>query len=426
MKEIIMKRMMTLLLVMVLSVSLFAGCGKTDTKDEGSKSSATTDTKDGDTGNASVDTDKNESDDQVVFTVNDEDILLSSVNVLVYQVKKYYEAAYGPTVWDMDASEGVTAEEFVKKDIKEISTRTEVLYQIAQKEGYELDEDKKTELLDQASKLYESYPQDVLDRYGFTLEAIQDMLLKQGISELVFKEMTKDTAIDQDALQEQLDADQTYQNIMKYGVDNYSDQLRVRHILIKTVDDNYQPLSDEEIAAAKAQIEDLLEQAKNGEDFAALATQYSEDPGSKDVGGEYTFGRGRMVPEFEEAAYALEVGEISDIVETAYGYHIIKLEEKIPSTEEDIAKVQEQLDSIKTNAEDIQKTAEFNKKYEELVADYTITTNDDVWSSITLKDPVEESTDTPADDSTTDTTDKSSSDDTTTGDNAASDESTGE
>ena len=79
-------------------------------------------------------------------------------------------------------------------------------------------------------------------------------------------------------------------------------------------------------------IDDLLKRARAGEDFAALARQYSEDPGSKDNGGEMQdFPRGSMQPEFEAAAFSLTNNEISDVVTTMYGFHIIKLLDKKPS-----------------------------------------------------------------------------------------------
>ena len=75
----------------------------------------------------------------------------------------------------------------------------------------------------------------------------------------------------------------------------------------------------------------MLKRARAGEDFAKLAEQYSDDIVSKDRGGEYTFTHGQMVPEVETAAFALKTNEISDIVVSAYGYHIIKLYEQIPA-----------------------------------------------------------------------------------------------
>ena len=96
----------------------------------------------------------------------------------------------------------------------------------------------------------------------------------------------------------------------------------VRHILFLTQDK-----SDSEKAEIKKKAEEVLAKAKAGENFEKLAKEYSEDPGSKDKGGLYSdFKRGTMVKPFEDAAFTLPIGSISDLVETRYGYHIIKVE----------------------------------------------------------------------------------------------------
>ena len=102
----------------------------------------------------------------------------------------------------------------------------------------------------------------------------------------------------------------------------------VRHILLLT-----QGKNELEKAETRKKIEDILAKAKAGEDFAALAKQFSEDPGSKDNGGLYQdFARGAMVKPFEDAAFSVPLGQISGIVETTYGYHILQIVDRKKET----------------------------------------------------------------------------------------------
>jgi peptidyl-prolyl cis-trans isomerase C len=103
------------------------------------------------------------------------------------------------------------------------------------------------------------------------------------------------------------------------------EQVRARHILIAVPPG----ASDADKQAARKKATEILERIKKGEDFAKLASEYSDDPGSKKKGGDLGFlARNATVPEFDQAAFALEPGGVSGIVETSFGFHIIKVEEK--------------------------------------------------------------------------------------------------
>jgi peptidyl-prolyl cis-trans isomerase D len=108
------------------------------------------------------------------------------------------------------------------------------------------------------------------------------------------------------------------------------EQVKVSHILIKTPLPGPDGKVDEKgVTEAQHRAEDLLKQLKGGAKFEDLAKKYSEDPGSAKLGGSLGFiGRGRTVPEFEKAAFSLPKGQVSDLVKSSYGFHIIRVDEK--------------------------------------------------------------------------------------------------
>ncbi len=123
----------------------------------------------------------------------------------------------------------------------------------------------------------------------------------------------------------------TQEQIQQYYNDHLSDyqvpeQAKSRHILIKVA-----PGADAKTdAAAKAKAEDVLKQLRAGGSWTELAKKYSDDPGSKDSGGELGFAqRGRMVPEFDNAIFTQKIGDI-EIVKSQFGYHVVQVEDRQP------------------------------------------------------------------------------------------------
>ena len=109
------------------------------------------------------------------------------------------------------------------------------------------------------------------------------------------------------------------------------EQVDVRHILVKT----------------KEQALDIKKQLEGGADFATLAKKYSEDPGSKDNGGLYkNVEHGKMVPEFDKAAFELQPGKISDPVQTTFGFHILKVDAHHPAGQKSLAEVKPELEEM--------------------------------------------------------------------------------
>ncbi|MCI0536189.1 MAG: peptidyl-prolyl cis-trans isomerase [Verrucomicrobiales bacterium] len=123
------------------------------------------------------------------------------------------------------------------------------------------------------------------------------------------------------------------------------EMVRVKHILISILDPNTnKELSGEQKLQKRELAEKLLARAKAGEDFAKLVKEFSEDKNAKDRDGEYTIMRNDrryvLPPEFEGAAFSMATNQISDIVLTPYGYHIIKGLERIPAKKSEYAQVE--------------------------------------------------------------------------------------
>jgi parvulin-like peptidyl-prolyl isomerase len=170
--------------------------------------------------------------------------------------------------------------------------------------------------------------QEALDRQmkaiGMTMAELRSKVTRENTAQAVLTRELNVTVTDAEAKQFYSDHPADFEQ---------PEMVHVRHILLMTMDPVARaPLPADQQQARHKQIDDLLKQIRGGADFAVLAKQYSEDPGSKDNGGELpAFSRGQMVPEFEAAAFSLTNNQVSDVIKTTYGYHIIKLIDKTPA-----------------------------------------------------------------------------------------------
>jgi peptidyl-prolyl cis-trans isomerase C len=164
----------------------------------------------------------------------------------------------------------------------------------------------------------------VASQPGMTMETLKERIAAQGQSLEQVKEQIKKTMSYEKLIGNVEVNDAEAKAFYDENKEDFNkpEQVKASHILVKVVP----TATPEQKAAAKTKIEGLLKQAKAGGDFAALAKENSDDPGSKIKGGDLGFfDRNTMVKEFADAAFALKVGNISGVVETQYGYHIIKV-----------------------------------------------------------------------------------------------------
>lgn len=166
----------------------------------------------------------------------------------------------------------------------------------------------------------------------------KDELARQGYTEKTFEKDIKEQLMVMKLIEREVKekvGPPTEEEIKKYYEERKDEmkqpeQVKARHILIKV--DEKDDLKVQ--SAALKRIQEVQEKIKKGEDFAALAKEYSEDPGSKETGGDLGFfSKETMVTEFSKVAFSLKPGEVSEVIKTAFGYHLIKVEAQKPAKE---------------------------------------------------------------------------------------------
>ena len=222
----------------------------------------------------------------------------------------------------------------IKKDVLENLIAGELLYQESKKEGIKIDEAEVNDHIEQLKKRFpgETEYMNALESANLSEGNIRtDFVRAKAIGQLIDEQITKKITM-------------TDEEIKKYYDDNQKmfvqpEQIRASHILINADSQ----ASKEEKDKARAKIEDIKKKLEAGGDFAALAKEFSNCPSAAKGGDLGFFRRGQMVPPFETAAFALKPGEMSDVVETQFGYHLIKVTDHKPESPIEFEKVKDKL-----------------------------------------------------------------------------------
>lgn len=222
----------------------------------------------------------------------------------------------------------------MKNEILESLIDRELLFQESQKKGIKV----KTEAVsDQLQKIQQRYPnkeefKKLLSNMGLTESDVQAQIERgMAIQELIDKEVTEKIKVSDEETKSFYDKNpQLFQQ---------PEQVKASHILIKVQAD----APADQKADARKKLEAVQQKVKKGEDFATLAKTYSEGPSGPKGGDLGYFRRGQMVKPFEEVAFSLKPDETSEIVETQFGYHLIKVNDKKPAKKMTYAEVKDRL-----------------------------------------------------------------------------------
>lgn len=196
-------------------------------------------------------------------------------------------------------------------------------------------------LIQAAAKLGVKPDETIVNTQFDTLKAQYPQASPEFLKDFLIREVTIQALLQQEVISKITVSDEEVKKYYDERKDQFNEpeQVRASHVLVQVDPKATQETKD----AAKKKIEDVLAQAQAGKDFAELAKQYSDCP-SKEQGGDLGFfKRGDMVKPFEDAAFALNVGELSGVVETQFGFHVIQLAEKKSAREVPFEEAKERL-----------------------------------------------------------------------------------
>lgn len=298
-----------------------------------------------------------------VFRIEDESCKKDEIMVYLTTIQNQYESVYGEEIWNA-ALDGVTLEENVKETVLARIAQVKTMYLLAVEKGVELDEEEKALVKQAAQEYFASLNEREKEMLGVTGETIEKLYTEYALAEKVYAVLIED--------------------INPEISDDEARIITVQHILLRTCTmdgaGNRVSYSESAKEATYEKACEIRKMAVSGEhEFAELASRYSEDSNVT-----YSFGKGELDESFEKAAFLLETDEISPVVESESGYHIIKCLNTFDREETDANKVK--------IVEERRKEA-FGQEYDAFVATLAKNLNQSLWDEIELIHDEEVTTD---------------------------------
>lgn len=289
-----------------------------------------------------------------VFRIETMSCMLPEVMVYLTNTQDQYENAFGSQIWQTNLGD-VSLEDNIKETVLAQLAQIKTMNLLAQRHGVQLDEEELALTEEAADTYYSSLNQTEREVMQVDREVIARLYAEFALANKVYEYIIKD--------------------INPEISDDEARTITVQHILIRTyVQDGTGKkieFSDKDKKEAYERAAEILALAREeGADFEDLVLNYSE--GDK---GNYSFGKGETDPAFEEAAFNLGKGEISDIIETRYGYHIIKCINTFNREETDANKIK----IVEKRKEEV-----FGQEYDAFVSTLTRTINQSLWDSISF------------------------------------------
>lgn len=286
-----------------------------------------------------------------IFRIETSSCSLPEIMVYLTNIQNRYESVYGPEIWATNV-DGVTLEQNVKDIALAQIAQIKTMNLMAEKYRVELNGEEMAQVENAAGAYYDSLNASEVEQMGISKKTISSLYTEFALAEKVYQYTIKD--------------------INPEISDDEARTITVQHVLIKTyaLDGTGKKVEYTQEAKRDAyrRAGEVLRLAKEGEDFDELIRRYSEDDRST-----YSFGKGEMDEAFETAAFNLGKDEISDVVETEFGYHVIKCLNTFDRDETDANKIK---------IVDQRRAEAFGQEYDAYVETLTRNLNENLWNSV--------------------------------------------